>query len=179
MIRLFLAIDFPREVRQRLADMAGGIPGARWTEDSQLHLTLRFIGEVEEPLLPDIAEALRFVRPPGFELGLKGVGIFGKPRQARVLWAGVTKSEALDHLHGKIESTLQGLGLEPEGRKFHPHVTLARLKKAPPDRLSTFLAAPDAFESKPFEVGEYHLYSSFLGHRGAIHTIQATFPLEC
>ncbi len=158
--------------------MAGGIPGARWTDESQLHLTLRFIGEVEEPTLPDIVEALRLIRPPGFELGLEGIGIFGKLRQARVLWAGVTASQDLDHLQGKIEAALQALGLEPEGRKFHPHVTLARLKKAPPDRLRTFLAVHDAFESEPFEASEFHLYSSFLGHHGATHTIEATFQLE-
>ncbi len=177
MIRLFVAIDFPTKVRRRLADMAGGIPGARWTDEAQMHLTLRFIGEVEEPLLPDIAEALRLVRLPAFELGLEGIGSFGKLRQARVLWAGVKPSDRLAQLQGKIETVLHDL-IEPESRKFHPHVTIARLKKPPPDRLGTFLAAHDAFASEPFEVGEFHLYSSFLGQGGAIHTIEATFPLE-
>ena len=164
MIRLFVAIDFPTKVRRRLADMAGGIPGARWTDEAQMHLTLRFIGEVEEPL-------------PAFELGLEGIGSFGKLRQARVLWAGVKPSDGLAQLQGKIETVLHDL-IEPESRKFHPHVTIARLKKPPPDRLGTFLAAHDAFASEPFEVGEFHLYSSFLGQGGAIHTIEATFPLE-
>ncbi|PWC44835.1 RNA 2',3'-cyclic phosphodiesterase [Azospirillum sp. TSO22-1] len=169
MIRLFVALDFPADVRARLAGLAGGVPGARWTESDNLHLTLRFIGEVPDDTAHDIDAALAEIAAPGFDLVLDGVGMYGSGRNARVLWAGVERSEALSHLQSKVESALVRCGLAPEERKFSPHVTLARLKDAPKDRLGRFLEDRGLFRAGPMRIGHFTLYRSHLGKGGAVY----------
>ena len=178
MIRLFLALDLPDDVRQRLAGICNGVPGVRWVAAQNLHLTLRFIGEVEEPRLPDIDAALSSVRSPAFEMALDRVDIFGDRRRARVLWAGVKPSQALMSLQSKSESAFVRAGLVPEPRKFHPHVTLARLKGTRTDRLVDYLEAHAGFFTPEFSVSEFLLYSSHLGRNGATYTVEANYPLD-
>ena len=123
MVRLFVAIPFPEDLRERLALLSGGIPGARWTDPDNFHLTVRFIGEVDRPTCDDVVDALSQVRADGFDLVLTGIDQFGKGDKARVLWIGVEKNPALLRLHDRVESALVRAGLAPEARKYSPHVT--------------------------------------------------------
>ena len=177
MIRLFVALELPDRVRDRLSGLCNGVPDVRWVEPANMHLTLRFIGEVEEPLLPEIDHALSNVRSSGFSLTLEGVDIFGDRRRARTLWAGVQGCESLKVLQGRIESALVRAGLDAEPRKLHPHVTLARLKGMKVDKLVSYLQANAAFRSEAFPLSEFVLYSSSLGRSGAVYAPEARYPL--
>jgi 2'-5' RNA ligase len=176
MIRLFVALELPAALRDRLALMAGGVPGAKWQREDQMHLTLRFIGEVDERTAHDIDEALATVRAPGFTLELAGVGDFGG-KDPHALWAGVKPNDALIHLVKKIESALVRLGLVAEQRKYTPHVTLARLRNAPRAKVAEFIAHHSLFASGPIPVNEFALYSSQLGSGGSVYRVERTYPL--
>ncbi len=126
--RLFVAIDPPQQIRDHLALLCCGLPGARWTPPEQFHLTLSFIGEVDGSTFLDIREALAEISVPQFSLQLQGVGFFPPRGQPRVIWAGIEKSEPLHLLQRKITTRLFQRGLEPDNRKFSPHITLARLQ---------------------------------------------------
>ncbi|HYM02356.1 MAG TPA: RNA 2',3'-cyclic phosphodiesterase [Stellaceae bacterium] len=173
MLRLFVGIGLPPPVKLRLSLLCAGIPGARWVEPGNYHLTLRFIGEVDEGMASDIDEALSLIRARRFELTLAGVGQFGD----RMLWAGVEKSPALFHLRDKVESALVRLGLEPEARRYAPHVSLARLKGASETRLQVFLAEHALFRSEAIAVEHFSLVASYLTKSGAIYEDQADYPL--
>lgn len=177
MIRLFVAITLPEAIRLRLAGLCAGIPGARWVGEENLHLTLRFIGDVDNGVAEDVDAALTRIRAPAFDITLEGVGYFGKASQARILWAGIRKCGALSHLQAKVESAVTRSGLPPEERKFSPHVTLARLKGAQAGRLERFVAENAGFRAGPIAVDRFVLYSSFLSRAGAIHTPEADYPL--
>lgn len=177
MIRLFVGIELPEAVQERLAGMCGGVPGARWVDAENMHLTLRFIGDVEIGQAEDIDAALLRLRAPRFDLTLDGVGFFGKPTAARILWAGVRKCEALARLQAKVESSVQSAGLPPEERKFSPHITLARLKGAPEVRLQRFVAENADFLAGPLPVERFVLFSSFRSGSGPIYTPEADYPL--
>jgi RNA 2',3'-cyclic 3'-phosphodiesterase len=174
---LFVGIELPEAVRERLAGLGGGVPGARWTSSDNMHLTLRFIGEVEYGQAEDIDAALMRLRSPCFDITLDGVGFFGKPSAARILWAGVRKCEKLARLQAKIETTLQMSGLPPEERKFSPHITLARLNGAPFLRLQRFVAENSHFLAGPVAVDRFVLFSSFRSGSGPIYTAEADYPL--
>lgn len=178
MIRLFVAIDLPDEVRRHLALLSGGIPGARWMEPGSYHVTLRFIGEVAEDTAEDIHAALDSIHVPAFELGLGGVGAFSQGHRAHTLFAGVDRTQPLQHLHDKIDRAVTRLGLPPDGRKFAPHITLARLKDAAPDKIQDFLATNNLFRHGPFPVARFTLFSSHLGRSGAVYTAEADYALE-
>lgn len=178
MIRLFVAIDLPPSVRDRLAGMGGGVPNARWVPPEKMHLTLRFIGEVENGLAQDIDTALTKLHAPGFDIELDGVGFFGKASAARVLWAGVRRSEPLLRLQTKVEAALWDAGVPAEGRKFSPHVTLARMRRAPAARLQHFVADHAAFLSGPIPVDHITLYSSFRAASGPVYQAEAEYPLD-
>ncbi|MEE8533749.1 MAG: RNA 2',3'-cyclic phosphodiesterase [Alphaproteobacteria bacterium] len=178
MPRLFVAVDLPEALCRRLAAFCGGVPGARWLPVEQFHLTLRFIGEVDNGAFDDIAEALDDVHIEPFSLALSGVGHFPPRGTPRVLWVGVDDGAAAVRLHDKIEMRLQRLGLEPDARRFHPHITLARLKGAPLGKVRDFLAAHADFASEPVAVDAFHLYSSKLGAGGALHRIEASYDLS-
>lgn len=174
MLRLFVGIALPPELKLRLSLLCAGVPGARWVDAGNLHLTLRFIGEVDEGLASDIDAALAQVRARRFELALAGVGQFGM----RMLWAGVARNEALLHLHDKIESALVRLGLAPEARRYAPHVSLARLKGTSEPRLQAYLAEHALFRAAPFAVDHFSLVASYLTKSGAIYEDQADYPLR-
>lgn len=177
MLRLFVALDFPDDIRRRLAGLGGGVPGARWTEEEKLHLTLRFIGEVPDDTAHDIDSALAGIEAPAFDLTLDGVGVFGSGRSARVLWAGVERNEPLAHLQAKIESALVRAGIAPEERRFSPHVTLARLKDASQDRIGRFIAERGLFRAGPFPIGHFTLFRSHLGRTGPVYEVMGEYGL--
>lgn len=178
MIRLFVGIELPEVVRARLAAFAGGIPNVRWIAPENIHLTLRFIGEVDEDVGHDVDEALAAVAAPAFAFELAGFDTFGNGRRAHTLWAGVERNPALVHLRDKVESALVRVGLAPETRKFSPHVTIARLNDAPVGRLKDFLARNGLFRSGPIPCDRFVLFSSHLGRSGATYAVEADYPLE-
>ncbi len=175
--RLFVAIDPPPEIRERLAGICCGLPAARWVPPEQLHLTLCFIGEVSGATFLDIREALVEIKVSPFALRLQGVGFFPLRGQPRVVWAGIVTSEPLATLQRKITTRLFALGLEPENRKFFPHLTLARLHQTPPSRVGRYLQENGLFASSEFVVDRFLLYSSMLGRKGASHTIEQWYWL--
>ncbi len=177
MYRLFVAVDMPDQLKERLAQMFFGIPGAKWVAEEQLHLTLRFIGEVDGGVFKDVKEALSQISLDSFPLKLKGMGYFPPRKKPKVLWVGIEKSDTLLSLRNRVEAVVVKAGLAPEQRKFSPHITLARLRDTPLKKITNFLAGNSLYESEPFQVSEFHLYSSLLTPKGAIHQIEATYPL--
>lgn len=177
-MRLFIALELPERVRERLFHMAGGVPGARWVPPGNMHVTVRFIGDVDGARFADIVDALGEVHKDRFTVRLGGLGRFGEGRRTRVLWAGLAPSAELERLHGKIEAALVRSGVEPDHRKFHPHVTLARLKAAKPGRVADFLAAHDGLTSEDIAVDRFVLYSSLLGSEGAVYRPEAVYLLD-
>jgi RNA 2',3'-cyclic 3'-phosphodiesterase len=176
-MRLFAALPIPDAVVPGLLAMQAGVPGARWSRREQLHLTLRFIGEVDGRQAGEIDDALSAIAVSAFTLEMKGVGSFGD-RKPRDLWAAVALSEALVHLNRRIESALQRIGLEPEARKFTAHVTLARLKHTPRGAVADFLADHALYTSGPFAVTAFALYSSKLTSDGSIYRIEREYGLK-
>ena len=176
-MRLFVAIDLPDSVKEQVAGLCCGLPGARWVNPEQLHLTLRFIGEVDGGMFRDIRETLDEVQSDPFTLQLDGVGFFPPRGKPRVVWVGLRQSVDLSQLRNRIESRLVALGLEPETRKSSPHITLARLKNTPASKVGRFLETHNLFLSTSFAIDEFFLYSSRFGRNGAIHRIEAGYPL--
>ena len=125
----------------------------------------------------EVHERLAGVRSSSFAMQVQGLGCFPPRQSPRVLWAGVAKNDALVLLRNRVEATLVRCGLESEGRKFAPHITLARLRDTPLSRLTNFLAGNALFASEPCTISEFHLYSSQLTAKGAIHQLEASFPL--
>jgi 2'-5' RNA ligase len=175
-LRLFVGIEFPPELKLRLSLLSTGMPGARWVDAGNFHLTLRFIGEVGRDVATDIDDALGRLRARRFTLQLAGTGVFGGDRP-RALWVGVEREPELVSLHGKIEQALIRIGLDPEPRKFVPHVTLARLRDPALDELGDFLAANARFRAAPLPVEHFSLIASFPTKAGSIYEDQADYPL--
>lgn len=177
MYRLFIAVDMPHYVKERLGNMFFGIPGARWIAEEQLHLTLRFVGEADGGVFEDIREGLGEIKADSFTMQLKGVGYFPPRKKPKVLWVGIEKNEKLTILRNRVEAAVLKIGLPPEQRKFSPHITLARLRDTPLKKITNFLSGNSLYESEPFQVSEFHLYSSLLTPKGAIHQIEDSYPL--
>lgn len=178
MPRLFVGIELPIVVAEHLALLAGGIPGARWQGPEKLHLTLRFIGEVDGGTAREISTALERVREPRFEMVLTGMGHFPPRGQPRSVWVGVGDPEPVAELHAKVDAALARAGIEPDRRKFAAHVTLARLVRSPSRKVAAFLAQHNLFRSAPFEVQHFSLFSSVLSPGGSKYRVEQRFELE-
>jgi RNA 2',3'-cyclic 3'-phosphodiesterase len=176
MIRLFVGIELPPELRLRLSLLCAGLPGARWVDAGNLHLTLRFIGEVDEGVASDIDAALARIRAPRFAVTLAGAGCFGGDKP-RLLWIGVENSDALFLLRDRVEAALRRVGLAPDTRRFSPHVTLARLKQVAVPHLQEFLGANALFRAAPVAVDRFSLIASYPTKSGAIYEDQADYAL--
>ncbi len=176
-MRLFTALALPDPVADGLLALQAGVPGARWQTREQLHLTLRFIGEVDGRDAASIDDALAAIAAPAFTLELKGVGSFGG-KTPRDLWVGVRQNEALLHLNRKIESAQQRVGIPAESRKFTPHVTLARLKRTHNGSVMDFLTDHALYASGPFPVNAFILYSSKLTSDGSIYRPEKAYALD-
>ncbi|HKS90047.1 MAG TPA: RNA 2',3'-cyclic phosphodiesterase, partial [Stellaceae bacterium] len=157
--------------------LCGGVPGAKWVDPGNLHLTLRFIGEIDEALAADVDEALGRLKARPFALRLAGTGTFGGSRP-HALWVGVERDPGLVGLRDKIEQALIRAGLAPETRKFAPHVTLARLRAPELDKLAAFLAANSGFRAEPLPVDRFSLIASFPTKAGSVYEDQADYPLS-
>jgi RNA 2',3'-cyclic 3'-phosphodiesterase len=178
MKRLFVAISPPQEVCRDIAELARTVPGGRPVVLEQLHLTLKFIGEVEGGKLLDIKEALVEISRPAFSLSLRGVGVFPPRGMPRVVWVGIEPVEEVDRLRRDIEKTLFAAGIPKEKQKFAPHLTLAKLKDANISLLQSFMAGNSLLRSPPFEVTAFTLFSSQLTAKGALHSEVVVYPLK-
>lgn len=176
MHRLFVAIRPPEDIRDLLVDAMDDSPELRWVGDEQLHLTLRFIGEVERPLANDLAAALGRVRFDAFELRLAGVGRFDQ-RRGGALWAGVEPKPPVTALAAKVERICQEVGLDPERRAFHPHITIARWKGRSSRAADAFVERTRGLSSAVFEVDRFILFESRLSRHGPHYEEVATYPL--
>jgi RNA 2',3'-cyclic 3'-phosphodiesterase len=174
MPRLFTGLEIPPDVALDLQIMQGGIPGARWMDPSNYHLTIRFVGDIDVGLARELAHALDTVSFKPFRLRLKGVGVFGgnKPHS---LFAGVEDSGELRRLHDVHERICQTLGLPAEGRKFQPHVTLARLKDAEPRALQRWVEVHGLYSTAAFDVNAFVLFSSRPLKGGGPYGVEASY----
>ena len=178
--RLFVAIRPPEPIRDRLLDTMEALDGARWVDADNLHLTLRFVGEVERPAANDLAEALGQIDWPRFELSIAGVGAFDRTRRhhsyPHAVWARVPPTAALEGLRQKVERACEGAGLGRDTRKFTPHVTLARTDRAT-GPVTGWLAAWGDLAAGPWTVEAFSLFESHLGHTGAHYEEVARYAL--
>ena len=176
-MRLFVGLSIPDAVAQSLMLIQGGVPGARWQTREQLHLTLRFIGEVGGRDAAMLDDALAGIEAPGFALELHGVGQFGN-KQPHALWAGARPSEALAHLQRKVDNAIRRVGQPQDAHKFTPHVTLARLRNPDQSKMIEWLSHHALYTSPESQIGAFQLYSSRLTSDGSVYTIEQEYPLE-
>lgn len=176
MPRLFVAIDVPEPIRALLVPLKREQPGVKWERIENTHITLRFIGDFED--VEAIKSALGAINAASFELALNGVGQFPPKRAARVIWAGLHPVQEISALAAQIDRAVVSAGVEPEDRTFSPHLTLARIKDAPPSFARAFLADHASLASAQFRVDHFHLYQSELSSKGAVHTVLASFLLS-
>jgi RNA 2',3'-cyclic 3'-phosphodiesterase len=176
MTRLFTGLEIPPSVAQSLAMMRGGLPGARWITPENYHLTLRFIGDIDDALAHEIAGVLARVRRGAFELHFAGLSSFGG-RKPRAVVAAVAPAAPLMELQAEHDRLLQRLGLEPEGRKYTPHVTLARLRDSSSRQVADYLAARGHYRSASFAVTRFVLFSSRASVGGGPYVVEEAYPL--
>ncbi len=176
MPRLFTGLEIPSSVAQSLAIMRGGLPGARWIDPENYHLTLRFIGDIDDTLARDIAGELARVQRGGFELRLEGLSSFGG-RKPRAVVAAAAPVAPLIQLQAEQERLLRRFGLEPDARKYTPHVTLARLRDSSSRQVADYLAARGHYRSAPFQVSRFVLFSSRASVGGGPYVVEADYPL--
>ena len=176
MLRLFLAVALPNEIRDQIVPIQSGVPDARWIKRENLHLTMKFIGEVDNTLAEDIHYALSGLTFETFSLRLRGVNSFRSKKLARSVWIGIEPLGPLKVLHKKIESNLIKTGLTFETRKFTPHVTLARFTRTPVTRLIPYLESNAGFQTSLFEINQVVLFRSYLAANGSDYEQLATYP---
>lgn len=179
MLRLFIAIDLPASIKARLADLCSGLPDAKWVKHEQMHLTLHFIGDVDEVGFAAVKSALTDVAAPPFEMHLEGIDQFPAKGKPRVLWVGLKAAPALFTLQQFIMISLTALGLPPPDHPFSPHITLARFKNPPPsETVRPFFVQHAAFKTESFPVTDFILFSSTLTPHGSIYHHEAVYPLS-
>jgi 2'-5' RNA ligase len=176
MPRLFTGLEVPTHIRQSLSILRGGLPGARWVDPENYHLTLRFIGDVDDTIAHEVAHMLGQVKRARFELRLDGLASFGG-RRPRAVIATAATTQALIELQYEHERLMQRVGLEPEGRKYTPHITLARLRDSSSRQVADYLAARGPFRTLPFQVSQFVLFSSRASVGGGPYVVEAAYPL--
>ena len=176
MPRLFTGLEVPREIGHFLSMLRGGLPGARWVDPDNYHITLRFIGDIDDALAREVAYLLGNVKRSGFELRLDGLASFGG-RKPRAVVAPAAPVQALFDLQSEQERLMQRVGLEPEGRKYTPHVTLARLRDSSSREVADFLSTRQPFRTIPFRISRFVLYSSRASVGGGPYVVEAAYPL--
>lgn len=177
MPRLFTGLEIPAEISQTLSSLRGGLPGARWVDPDDYHLTLRFIGDIDGITANEIASTLFRVNRKPFEVTLQGLSSFGG-KKPRAVVASVVPSKPLIELQAELERLMQRVGLDPEGRKFTPHVTLARLRGDVSSRdVADYLSIRGYFPSKVFKAERFVLYSARASTGGGPYIVEAPYEL--
>lgn len=176
MPRLFTGIEVPAEISEWLALARGGLPGARWIDKENYHVTLRFIGDIDMNIADDIADTLDRVNRPSFSMTIDGLGSFGT-RKPHSIVARIQPSQALSELQSEHERLMQRLGLPAEQRKYIPHVTLARLRGATGADIADFLSFRGGLVAGPFEVSRFVLFSARESVGGGPYVVEETYPL--
>lgn len=176
MLRLFTGIEIPAAIGEQLSYLRGGLPGARWIDRDNYHLTLRFIGDVGMDVAEEIAAGLARVRRPAFTLTLRDVSTLGT-RKPHAVVARTAPSPPLFELQSELERVMQRLGLPPETRKFTPHVTLARLRGAVSRDIATYLTLRGGFSAGPFPVDRFVLFSARNSVGGGPYVVEEAYPL--
>lgn len=177
MPRLFTALEIPRNAAMSLSLLRGGLPGARWIDVENYHITLRFIGDVDGRTADEIVDRLDRIDRPEFSLSLNSIGSFGS-KKPHSIWAGVTPAPEMYALQGEIERICQRIGLPPDPRKFTPHVTLARLKASRVEDVVHYLGGRGDFHTLPFNVSRFVLLSSKESVGGGPYLTEEVFPLH-
>ncbi len=177
MPRLFTGLEVPYDVQLALSLKRGGLTGARWIDPENYHITLRFIGDVDNHVADEVSYELdRLSHSDGFRIRLSHLGAFGGDKP-RALYAGVENSEALQRLQAAQERVLRRAGLEPEARKFVPHVSLARLRGAFAPEVAAFIHNAGHFVPLEFTVGRFVLFSSKASVGGGPYLVEQSYPL--
>ncbi|WP_394691477.1 RNA 2',3'-cyclic phosphodiesterase [Hoeflea sp.] len=176
MPRLFTALEIPRDAALSLSLLRGGLPGARWLDVENYHITLRFIGDVDGPTADELINALDRVDRSSFSLSLSGIGSFGA-KKPHSIWAGVSPSAELMALQSEIERICQRIGLAPDPRRFSPHVTLARLRHARVSDVVSYLSGRGDFRTEPFDVGRFVVMSARDSVGGGPYLVEEAYPL--
>lgn len=176
MPRLFTGVEIPSEVALSLSMLRGGLPGARWIDAENYHVTLRFIGDVDDVVARDVAAMLDQIKRRAFDLHFDGIDAFGG-RKPRAVVASVAPSQALIELQAEQERLMQRIGLEPEGRKYTPHVTIARLRESSSRDVANYLSTRGLFRTPSFHVSRFVLYSSRASMGGGPYVIEESYPL--
>ena len=177
MPRLFTGLEIPPDTGFALSLKRGGLSGARWIDPENYHITLRFIGDVDNQTANDVVDNLDYLSDSlRFPIRLTHLGTFGGDKP-RALYAGVEPSEVLSRLQAAQERMLQRAGLVPEGRKFVPHVTLARLRGTAPGEVARYIAEAGRFEPLTFSVARFVLFSSRDSVGGGPYVVEEAYPL--
>lgn len=175
MARIFIAIELPDEIKETLSSFCCDLPGIRWVPRDQIHLTLRFLGDVQPKEMTRLKEALAAIAFVPFPLAVQGVGHFPPHGHPRVLWIGLEESRPLLELQLRVETVATGIGIAPEERRFSPHITIARIKDNASAAVALFEAKHRPLSFPPFTVNEFFLFSSVLSPKGATHRREETF----
>jgi 2'-5' RNA ligase len=178
-MRLFVALALPDDIRWQLRLICGGLAGAgRWVPPENFHITLRFLGEVDGRDSEYVDAALAGIRAPRFSLRLKGVDAFTSGQRVKSVHAVVEKSQALQHLHDKVESAVVRAGLPPEGQKYTPHVTVAWPKDVSLTKLQHYLMEHSLFKTELFAVTHFTLFASEMGSEQSVYTALRSYALS-
>lgn len=176
--RLFVAIPVPAAMQARLASQRSGVQGVRWVDQESMHVTMRFIGDVERGVAEDIDANLSGIDAPEFEVGIRGIGQFEKGHRAHTLYAEIDREPALLHLQSKIESAVVRAGVSPAGRKFKPHITMARMRGAADEKMAMMLESQGSFGAMTFDVEQFILFRCHLGAERPVYEPLAEYPLR-
>ena len=176
MPRLFTGLELPETIAAELAQLRGGIAGARWVEPQNYHITLRFVGDIDLRLAREMAGALEEIRRPPLTIEFEGMGWFGA-HKPRAIVARIKPTPPLVELQGEHERRVRRIGLAPETRKFAPHVTLARLNRAAPLAVADYLGHRAFLAQRQFEATRFVLYSARESTGGGPYIVEAAYPL--
>ncbi len=176
MLRLFAGLEIPEMHRTRLGLLRSPLVGAKWVEPADMHITLRFAGDIDNRAASDLAEFLAGIHLEPFSIRISGLGVFGG-REPRVLWSGVESSEALTALQRATERAARSAGLAPEPQNYKPHVTLARLRGTSAEAVASFLGAHPLLDLPPFPVDRFVLFSSRPKTGGGPYVVEDEYPL--
>ena len=175
MIRVFIGLDLPEDIKRSLGLLKSSVRGAKWVPLENLHITIRFIGEVPENILQNIKEELREISFYNFKVKFKDIGHFSAKSTPKVIWVGLDPLEEIMELREKIDEALTKANIPLEKKKYIPHVTLARLKGSKFPEVAEYLQQGMGFFTREFEIGEMILYSSKQKEEGSVYSVEEIF----